>query len=101
MRAPESMRAWAAAASWSGNVEWMTGRALPSASSGQPRSRRAFAMGVFSATLRGRRVEPVTVSRFTLIASRLISLLIPRRVTIWTSCPSVEVAIRVTKSSCR
>ena len=46
-------------------------------------------MGVFSATLRGRRVEPVTVSRFTMIASRLISLLIPRWVAIWTSRPSV------------
>ena len=72
----------------------MTGRAFPAASRGQTRSFRAFAMGVFSATLRGRRVEPVTVSRFTMIASRLTSLLIPRWVAIWTSRPSVARHLR-------
>ena len=53
------MRAWASDALASGKVESITGLILPAATSGQTRSSMPRAIAAFSATVRGRSVEPV------------------------------------------
>ena len=55
------MRAWASAALASGKVESITGLILPAATSGQTFSSMPRAIAAFSATVRGRSVEPVCV----------------------------------------
>ncbi len=47
-------------------VAWMTGRMVPVSSMGHTSRRRWSAMAAFSATERGRNVEPVKVRRFTI-----------------------------------
>ena len=49
----------------------------PASNSGQTFSSRAAAIAPFSATERGRRVEPVRVSRFSMMGRKLISTLVP------------------------
>ena len=84
----DSISACAAAASASGNTRWMTGFSSPRANSGHTRSRNACAISTFRAWGLARSVEPVTVSRLTMIGRQSISARPPCRNPMNTSRPS-------------
>ena len=85
-----SISRWAAAASASGNSLWITGAQRPASSAGHTLARRSSAMAPFCAVLRGRMVEPVTVSRRVMIFNRSsFSVRDPPRNAMNTSRPSM------------
>jgi hypothetical protein len=72
-----SIMRWAAVASASGNVAWITGRHFPLDSIGQTLVSSSRAISAFCATVLGRSVEPVKVRRFNMMGNRSISIFDP------------------------
>src|SRR5580765_7471119 len=70
MCALESITRCASAADRSGNVAWITGVIAPDSKSGQTCWRSAAAIAPFSAIVRARSVDPVSVTRRCIIAIR-------------------------------